>query len=82
MPIIFKIGILNKIAQYLQYRMTNKQRDSNKDYSPPVITSRGIISNHCMVISTEKGKKTFAWCTIFSTMQSFDNRYQMNVHVV
>lgn len=50
-------------------RMTDIQKDSDRDYSPPGFTTRELISNNCMLISIEKKKKTFAWCTIFYTIQ-------------
>lgn len=46
--------------------MTDIQKDSDRDYSPPGFTTRELIS---MLISIEKKKKTFAWCTIFYTIQ-------------
>lgn len=60
--------------------MTDIQKDSDRDYSPPGFTTRGLISNNCMLISIEKKKI----CLVYNFLHNAINlseyyRYQMNV---
>lgn len=62
-------------------RMTDIQKDSDRDYSPPGFTTRGLISNNCMLISIEKKKKHLLCVQFFIQYNNLSEyyKYQMNV---